>query len=81
MPDNLRLTPVLEHQHWPAMSYQPVHAGIDGSLQSVSEKQDAMSKVADQVLYQARRVTGKVADISNNLVVLQQAGVGACTPL
>ena len=36
-----------------------------------------MSQVADQVLYQARRVTGKVADISNNLMVLQQAGVGS----
>ena len=40
-----------------------------------------MSQVADQVLYQARRVTGKVADISNNLGVLQQAGVSACAQL
>lgn len=39
-----------------------------------------MSEVADQVLYQARRVTGKVAGISNNLVVLQQAGVSVCAP-
>ena len=66
---------------WPEARHRPVYAGIGNSLQSVSEKQDAMSQVADQVLYQARRVTNRVADISNNLVVLQQAGVITCAPL
>ena len=71
----------LHHLPWPGLRRRPVHAGIGGSLQSVSEKQDEMSQVADQVLYQARRVTNRVADISNNLMVLQQAGVSACAHL
>jgi len=50
-------------------------AGMGGALQSVSDKQDAMSHLTGQVLDQARGMANSVADISSNLMVLQQAGV------
>ena len=50
-------------------------AGMGGALQSVSDKQDAMSQLTGQVLDQARGLANSVADISTNLMVLQQAGV------
>ena len=52
-------------------------AGMGGALQSVSAKQDAMSKVAGQVLDQAQGLATRVADISSDLLTLQQAGVSS----
>lgn len=50
-------------------------AGMGGALQSVSEKQDAMSEVAGKVLDQAHGLATRVAGISSDLSTLQQAGV------
>ena len=50
-------------------------AGMGGALQSVSDKQDAMSQLTGQVLDQAHGLANSVADISTNLMALQQAGV------
>ena len=41
----------------------------------MSEKQDAMSEVAGQVLDQAQGLATRVAGISTDLITLQQAGV------
>lgn len=41
----------------------------------MSQKQDAMSEVAGQLLDQARGLTTRVAGISSGLTTLQQAGV------
>lgn len=55
-------------------------AGVGDSLQSVSDKQDAMSQVAGQVLDQSRGLAIRIADISGNLLVLKHAGVSPLLP-